>query len=67
MVQSRRPGKGGTWTVGDNKIETVRRFRYLGTVINDTNDETEEIRSRILAANKAYSSLQTIFQSKQIQ
>jgi len=66
MVQSRRPGKGGTWTVGDHKIGTVRRFKYLGTVINDTNDETEEIRARILAANKTYSSLQTIIRSKQI-
>ena len=43
IVQSRRPGKGGTWTVGDHKNEAVRRFRYLGTVINDTNDETDEI------------------------
>ena len=34
--------------------------------IIDSNDETEEIRARILAANKAYSSLQTIFRSKQI-
>ena len=61
MVQNRRLGKGGTLTV-----EVVRRFKYLGTVINDSNDETEEIRARILAANKAYSSLQTIFRSKQI-
>ena len=37
-------------TVGDHKIEVVRRFKYLGTVINDSNNETEEIR----AANKAY-------------
>jgi hypothetical protein len=44
----------------------VRRFKYLGTVINDINDETEEIRARILAGNKVYSSLQTIFRSKQI-
>jgi len=44
----------------------VRRFKYLGTVINDVNDGTEEIRARILAANKTYSSLQTIFRSKQI-
>jgi hypothetical protein len=47
-------------------IEVVRRFKYLGTVINDVNDETEEIRARILADNKAYSSLQTTFRSKQI-
>jgi len=66
MVQSRRLGKGRTQTVEDHKIEVVRRFKYLRTVINDVNDETEEIRARILAANKAYSSLQTIFRSKQI-
>ena len=36
------------------------------TVINYGNDETKGIRGRILAANKAYSSLQTIFRSKQI-
>ena len=50
MVQSRRPGKGGRWTVGDHKIEMVRRFRHLGTVVNDTNDEMEEIRARILSS-----------------
>jgi hypothetical protein len=61
MVQSRRPGKGRILTVGDHNIEMVGRFKYLGTIINDTNDEMEEIRARILAANKAYSSLQTIF------
>ena len=58
MVQNRRHGLGGTLIVEDHKIEVVRRFKYLGTVINDTNDETQEIRARILAANKAYSSLQ---------
>jgi len=66
MVQSRRPGKGGIWTVGNHKIEMVRIFKYLGTVINDTNDETEEIRARILAANKVYGSTQTIIRSKHI-
>jgi hypothetical protein len=66
VVQNRRLGKEGTLTVEDHKIEVGRRFKYLGTVINDSNDETEEIRTRILAANEAYSSLQTIFRSKQI-
>ena len=66
MVQHRRLGKGGTSTVEDHEIEVVRRFNYLGTLINDSNDETEEIRARILAPNKAYSSLQTIFRCKQI-
>jgi len=66
VVQSRRFGKGRTLTIEDHKIEVVRRFKYLGTVINDVNEEIEEIRAMILAANKAYSSLQTIFRSKQI-
>jgi hypothetical protein len=66
MVQSRRLGKGRTLTIEDHKIEVVRRFKYLGTVINDVNDEMEEIQAKILGANKAYSSLLTIFRSKQI-
>jgi len=66
MVQNRRLGEGGTLTVEDHKIEVVRRFKYLGRVIYDSDDLTEEIRARILAANKAYSSQQTIFRSKQI-
>jgi hypothetical protein len=43
VVQSRRLEKGRTLTVEDHKIEVVRRFRYLGTVINDVSDEAEEI------------------------
>jgi hypothetical protein len=43
----------------------VTRFKYLGTALNDTNEEKEEIQARILAGNKAYSTLQTIFRSKQ--
>jgi hypothetical protein len=66
MVQRRRLGRGKTLTVEDHKIEVVRRYKYLGTVMNDVNDKTEEIRARILVANKAYSSLQTIFRSKQV-
>jgi len=43
MVQNRRFGKGETLNLGDQKIEVDRRFKYLGTVINDSNEETEEI------------------------
>jgi hypothetical protein len=50
----------------DYDIEVVRSFNYLGTVINNTNDKTEEIKARILADNKLYSTMQTICRSKQI-
>jgi hypothetical protein len=39
---------------------------YLGTVISNTNDEAEETKARILVANKAYYSLQTIYRFKLI-
>lgn len=54
------------WQLKDRDIEVARRFKYLGTVISDTNDETEEFKARNLAANKSYSSVQTVFRSKQI-
>jgi len=54
------------WQLKDRNIEVVRRFKYLGTVISGTNDETEEFKPRILPANKAYSSVQAVFRSKQI-
>jgi sorting nexin-29 len=66
MVQSRRPGRREALTAEDHDIEVVTRFKFLGMVLNDTNEEKEEIQARILAANKAYSSLQCIFRCKQI-
>ena len=68
MVQNRRLRRRESLTVKDHDIEVVRRFtgKYLETVINDISEETEEIPARILAANKSYSSLQTIFRPKQI-
>jgi len=35
-------------------------------LINNTNDETEEIKARILAANKARCSLRTVLRCKRI-
>jgi hypothetical protein len=42
-------------------MEFVRSFKYLGSVIKNTTDETEEIKARILASNKAPYPLPTIF------
>ena len=53
----------GTWEDKKNKwifantdhdTEADRSFKYLGTVSNNTNDETEEIKATITADNKAY-------------
>jgi len=53
-------------TVNDRGNEYFRNIKYLGTAISDTNDEMEVVKARILATNKAYSSLQTVFRSKGI-
>jgi hypothetical protein len=50
----------------DHDSEVVRSFKYLGTVINNTNNETEKAKAGILAANKTCYFLQDIFRSKQI-
>jgi hypothetical protein len=63
MVQGSRPAKGRTLTAGDHNIEIVRRFKYSGKIMTPM---MKWKKSELLAANKAYSSLQTIFQSKQI-
>jgi hypothetical protein len=66
LVQNRRTRRiSEILTLKDDDIEVVRNFRYLGTVINNTN-ETEEIKARILTANKACCSLQTVLPCKQI-
>jgi hypothetical protein len=41
-------------------------IKYWWTVISNTDDETEEVKARTLAANTAYSSLQAAFRYKQM-
>ena len=43
------------------KVRLILWEEYFLWVLNDTNEEKEEIQARILAANKAYSTLQFIF------
>jgi len=40
--------------IKDHDIEIARSFKYLWTIIDNTNDETEEIKARILAAYTVY-------------
>jgi hypothetical protein len=47
--------KKNKWNIdNDHDIEVVTSLNYLGTAVSNTNDETEEIKAGILAANKAY-------------
>ena len=50
MAQNRktRRRRSEILTINDNDVEVVRSFKYLGSVINSTSDETEDIKVRIL-------------------
>jgi hypothetical protein len=52
--KTRRRGSGEILTINNHEIKVVRSFEYLGTVLNNSNIETKEIKDRILAANTAY-------------
>jgi hypothetical protein len=66
MVQNRRPRRmSETLTIHDRVTEVFKGFKCLGTIINNSDDETLEIKTTVLAANTTYSSPQTIFRSKQ--
>jgi hypothetical protein len=41
-------------TLNDHDTKVIRSFKYLRTVINNTKDETVDIKARILGANKAH-------------
>ncbi|XP_066903471.1 uncharacterized protein [Halyomorpha halys] len=45
-------------------FEVVGSFSYLGSIINENQDEEEEVRSRIYAGNRAYFSIIRLIKSK---
>lgn len=60
--QSLNPTK--QYKIGQFTFECVSSFKYLGSIINDRLDEDEEIRNRIIGANKAYWTLRGLLRSK---
>lgn len=67
MVQIRTTRKiSEIFTIKAHDIEVVGncKYKYQGAVISNTNDETEEMKAPVLAANEAYSSLLTVFRSQ---
>lgn len=67
MIQNRKTKRSEIQRINDHGTEMVRSFKYVPTVINNTNDETKEIKAAIIAANKAYYSMQNTFRYTQIQ
>ena len=63
---SNRTGQAGRMKTGDFNFETVDNFSYLGSKITTDNNYDDEIRARLLSANRAYFSLQRLFRSKRL-
>jgi hypothetical protein len=53
-------------TTGEHNFEVVDEFKYVGTLTNIKNSIPEEIKRRIVAANRSYYGLNKIFKSKHL-
>jgi hypothetical protein len=57
---------GKNLTIGERNFKVVDELKYLGTLINIKNSIPEEIKRRIVAANRSYYGLNKIFKSKHL-
>jgi hypothetical protein len=55
---------GKNLIIGEQNFEVVDEFKYVGTLINIKNSISQEIKRRIVAANRSYYGLNKIFKSK---
>lgn len=55
---------GQNLTNGEYNIEVVKEFTYLGSLVNSQNNVKEEIRRRLVLANKCYYALRQQFTSR---
>lgn len=61
-IRMRSPGQN--WTIGDDNIEIVDEFTYLGSKLNNKNTFEQEIRHRITKGNRALYALHKTLKSK---
>ena len=52
--------------VDDDNLEIVKEFCYLGTVVTSDNDNSSEIRRRIVQENCAYYGLHRLLSSRRL-
>ena len=45
-------------------FERVNQFKYLGSILTDDNNISEEVRSRVTSGNKCFFALSNVFKSK---
>ncbi|CAG9834284.1 unnamed protein product [Diabrotica balteata] len=50
--------------VNEMRIDRVSQYNYLGTIINESWDNTEEIKCRIGKAKSAFLTISSVFKSR---
>ncbi|XP_066908291.1 uncharacterized protein [Halyomorpha halys] len=50
--------------MGPYNFELVRSFSYLGSIINENQDEEEEVKRKIAAGNRAYFSIVSLIKKQ---
>ena len=50
--------------INNSYIEQVQQYKYMGSIINDSNSIEEEVKERIALGTKAYYANQKFFKSK---
>ena len=64
MILSRQNHNTNYLKVDEYKFERVQSFKYLGAEINGNANSHEEVKKRLLAANRCYYSLMPLFKSR---
>jgi archaellum component FlaC len=65
MITSRHPNSGQNQNIriGNEWLENVAKFNYLGTTLRNQNDIHDEIKSRLNSGNDCYYSVQNLVSS----
>ncbi len=64
VVDDRRKDQGGSFMLNGNVIEEVQSFEFLGSIINNKRNCSEEIRRRLAIARNVVQSMTKIWKGR---
>jgi hypothetical protein len=64
MMCTRKQQRENKLEIDNMSFESIQTFKYLGSTVNQNNTIEEEIKERLIAANKAFCANQQMFQNK---
>ena len=61
MIVSKNKFTNCTVNINQRPVERVNKFTYLGTIVNEQWDHSQEIKSRIEKASAVYTRMSNLF------